>query len=207
MKNETKILRLNASANPAGSSSRKLGDELSDYLQDYYSGTQIHQRDLNQEIPFVDAEWIGANFTSAEHRDDAMQHRLAFSDQLIGELEWADHIVLTTPMYNFGIPAALKAWIDLVCRAGVTFRYTSNGPVGLLAGKRVDIIITTGGAPLNSQVDFVSGYLKQVFSFIGINDVSIIGADKMNVDADASIAKAQSQIEASYAAIAVQEAS
>ena len=207
MKNETKILRLNASANPTESSSRKLGDDLSEYLQHHYSSTQIRERDLNHEIPFIDAEWIGANFTIGEERDDAMQQRLAFSDQLINELEWADHIVLTTPMYNFGVPAALKAWIDLVCRAGVTFRYTSNGPVGLLVGKRVDIVITTGGAPLNSPVDFVSSYLKQVFNFIGIDEISIIGADQMNVDAKASFAKAQSQIATIYTTSTMREAS
>ena len=207
MKNEINLLRLNASANSAGSNSRKLGDELSDYLLHYYPGIQLRERDLNHEIPFIDAEWIGANFTSIEDRNDAMQHRLALSDQLIAELEWADHIVLTTPMYNFGVPAALKAWIDLVCRAGVTFRYTSNGPVGLLSGKRADIVITTGGAPLNSPVDFVSGYLKQVFSFIGIDEISIIGADQMNVDAKASFAKAQSQIATSYSTAIVREAS
>ena len=207
MKNETKILRLNASANPAGSSSRKLGDDLSEHLQHYYSSTLLRERDLNHEMPFVDAEWIGANFTNPEDRDDALQHRLAFSDQLIAELEWADHIVLTTPMYNFGVPAALKAWIDLVCRAGVTFRYTSDGPVGLLIGKRIDIVITTGGARLNSPVDFVSGYLKQVFNFIGIDEISIVGADQMNVDAMASFAKARSQIATSYSTAIVREAS
>ncbi len=207
MKNQIKLLRLDASANPAGSSSRKLGDELSENLQHYYPDTLLRERNLNHDMPFVDAQWIGANFTSAEDRDDAQQHRLAFSDQLIAELKWADHIVLTTPMYNFGVPAALKAWIDLVCRADVTFRYTSDGPVGLLLGKRIDIVITTGGAPLDSPVDFVSGYLKQVFSFIGIDEISIIGADQMNVDAKASFAKARSQIATSYTTAIVREAS
>ena len=207
MQNEIKILRLNASANPVRSSSRKLGDDLSEHLQQFYSSTQLRKRDLNNEIPLIDAKWIGANLTKTEDRDDAMLKQLAFSDQLIAELEWADHIVLTTPMYNFGVPAALKAWIDLVCRAGVTFRYTSNGPVGLLAGKRVDIVITTGGAPLGSPVDFISGYLKQVFSFIGIDEVSIIGADQMNVDANSSFAKAQSQIANSYLTANLREAS
>jgi FMN-dependent NADH-azoreductase len=207
MQNEIKILRLNASANPVRSSSRKLGDDLSEHLQQFYSSTQLRERDLNNEIPLIDAKWIGANLTKTEDRDDAMLKQLAFSDQLIAELEWADHIVLTTPMYNFGVPAALKAWIDLVCRAGVTFRYTSNGPVGLLVGKRVDIVITTGGAPLGSPVDFISGYLKQVFSFIGIDEVSIIGADQMNVDANSSFAKAQSQIANSYLTANLREAS
>jgi FMN-dependent NADH-azoreductase len=108
-------------------------------------------------------------------------------------------------MYNFNVPATLKAWIDQVCRAGVTFRYTENGPEGLLAGKSADIVITTGGAPLGSPVDFVSGYLKQVFAFIGIDDVNIFGADRMNVDAQASVARAQAQIEQSYPAFTARE--
>ena len=105
-------------------------------------------------------------------------------------------------MYNFSVPAVLKAWIDQVCRAGITFRYTSEGPVGLLSGKRVDIVITTGGVPLGSPVDFLSGYLRQVFAFIGIEDLHIVSADRMNVDAEASFASAIDQIEDSPAAVA-----
>ena len=93
------------------------------------------------------------------------------------------------------VRATLKAWIDLVCRAGVTFRYTKNGPEGLLANRPVDIVITSGGVPLGSPVDFVTGYLKQVFAFIGIDDVNIVGAAQMNVDADASLSAARAQIE------------
>ena len=105
-------------------------------------------------------------------------------------------------MYNFGVPATLKAWIDLVCRAGITFRYGENGPEGLLKNMAVDIVITTGGVPLDSPVDFVSGYLKQVFAFIGIDSVNFIAADQMNVDAHASFDKAISQIEQTYTAVA-----
>jgi FMN-dependent NADH-azoreductase len=102
-------------------------------------------------------------------------------------------------MYNFGIPSTLKAWIDMICRAGVTFQYTADGPVGLVKGKTVDIVITTGGAPLHSPVDFVTGYLKQIFGFIGIENINIIGADRMNVDADSSYQKALDQVDQHYA--------
>ncbi len=202
MPHPKRILRLDASANPADSSSRKLGDHLLGQLQRDGLPIETRVRDLNQDLLFIDHHWIAANFTAAADRDSEQSARLAFSDQLIDELRWADHIVLTTPMYNFGVPATLKAWIDLVCRAGVTFRYGSNGPVGLLEGKRVDIIITTGGVPLESPVDFVSGYLRQVFGFIGIEDVTIIGADQMNVDTEASFAGAISEIEEKYSALA-----
>jgi len=179
--NPKRILRLDASANPGDSSSRKLGDYL---------------------VSQIDSSWIAANFTPSDEREAGQSARLAFSDELIAELEWAEHIVLTTPMYNFGVPATLKAWIDLICRAGVTFRYGDNGAEGLLKGKRVDIVITTGGAPLDSPLDFVSGYLRQVFNFVGIEDINIIGADQMSVDGDASFSKAISQIEQTYPAIA-----
>ena len=88
------------------------------------------------------------------------------------------------------------------CRAGITFRYTANGPVGLLAGKSADIVITTGGAPLDSPVDFASGYLRQVLGFIGIDEVDIIGADRMNQDSEQSVARALQQIDQRYPDIA-----
>ena len=198
----TRILRLDASANPADSTSRLLGDDLMQRLGARGSKIDIRERDLNRNAEFIDADWIAANLSDAEDRSDIARQRLAYSDELIAELQWADHILLTTPMYNFGVPATVKAWIDQVCRAGITFRYTENGPVGLLADKRADIVITTGGAALASQVDFVSGYLRQVFGFIGIDDVTIIGADRMNSDSDASIARARQQINRRYPAAA-----
>ena len=204
---ETKrILRLDASANPDDSSSCKLGDHLVRQITSSSQATEIRERDLNQDLAFIDSNWIAANFTAVDARDAGQSEQLAFSDKLIEELKWADHIVLTTPMYNFGIPATLKAWIDLVCRAGVTFRYGPKGPEGLLGNKTVDIVITTGGVPMDSPVDFVSGYLKQVFRFIGVEDIRIIGADQMNVDMQASYTSAIEQIEHHYPAIAAQEA-
>ena len=194
MQQPTRILRLNASANIEASTSKKLGDRLVEQLRNEYGDIEINQRNLNQGLTFIDNEWVAANFTASEERSEDQRARLAFSDSLIEELRQADHIVLTTPMYNFGIPASLKAWVDLIARAGVTFRYTENGPVGLLGNKRVDIVITTGGAPLESPVDFVSGYLRQIFGFIGIDDINIIGADRMNVDAEASFNQALAQI-------------
>ena len=198
----TRILRLDASANPGASSSRLLGDDLLAHFESHNPKIEIRTRDLNQDAQFVDGDWIAANFTADDDRSEAHIQRLAQSDELIAELKWADHILLTTPMYNFGVPATLKAWVDQVCRAGVTFRYSAEGPVGLLTGKRADIVITTGGAPLDSPIDFVSGYLRQVFAFIGINEVNITGADGMNRDATQSIARARQQIEQRYAAVA-----
>ncbi len=194
MQNQLRVLRLDASANPGDSASKQLGERLIEKLEQG-AEVELRVRDLNSDLSFIDSQWVGANFTAAEERNPGQVERLRFSDALIEELRWADHIVVTTPMYNFSVPATLKAWIDLVCRAGVTFRYTENGPVGLLQDKSADIVITTGGVPLGSPVDFLSGYLKQVFGFIGIGDVNMIAADQMNVDADASFARALDQIE------------
>jgi len=193
------ILRLDASASVTTSSSRKLGDQLIGALSKAHE-VELMTRDLNNGLSFIDETWVGANFTPAEERNDLQKQRLAFSDALINELQQADHIVLTTPMYNFGVPASLKTWIDLICRAGVTFQYTAEGPVGLLKGKQIDIIVTTGGVPLGSPMDFLSDYLKQVFGFIGIEQINIIAADQMNVDAEASFNKAQAQIDDRFAA-------
>ena len=120
MPNSTRILRLDASANPAESASKQLGDRLVQKVRLSAGEIELRQRDLNQGLSFIDPSWVGANFTPADERDPEQRARLALSDELIEELQWADHIVLTTPMYNFSVPATLKAWIDLVCRAGVT---------------------------------------------------------------------------------------
>jgi FMN-dependent NADH-azoreductase len=199
MTSDLNILRIDASANVSSSNSKKLGNELIARLEAHHINTVVQQRDLNRDLYFIDETWVAANFTPVDQRSEQQKQRLAFSDDLIDEIKQADHIVLTTPMYNFGIPSSLKAWIDLICRAGVTFHYTADGPVGLVGDKRVDIIITTGGVPLQSPLDFVSGYLKQVFGFIGIDNVNIIAADQMNVDADNSYQNALTQIEQSYA--------
>jgi FMN-dependent NADH-azoreductase len=189
------ILRIDASANSSVSDSKNLGEKLTSKFQQSYPDVHVRQRDVNHDLPFIDERWINANFTPVDQRTSEQKHQLELSDTLIAELQQADRIIVTTPMYNFSVPAALKAWIDLVCRAGVTFQYTNEGPVGLLKNKQVDIIITTGGVPLQSPMDFVSDYLKQVFRFIGIEDINIISADQMAVDTDNSLKKAQQQID------------
>lgn len=194
MHSKTSLLRIDASANTETSSSRKLGDLFINELLQHREDLTLVERNLNQGLHFIDSDWIAASYTDSSQRTEAQEAVLTYSDELIAELQAADHILLTTPMYNFGVPATLKAWIDLICRAGVTFQYTEQGPKGLLKDKQVDIIITTGGVSLGSEVDFVSGYLKQVFAFIGITAVNIIAADGMAIDADASFKRAAEQI-------------
>jgi FMN-dependent NADH-azoreductase len=117
----------------------------------------------------LDTDWVTANFTPPEERGEAERAALAESDALVAELKAADVLVIGVPIYNFGIPAALKAWVDLVARARVTFRYTEQGPVGLLTGKRAYLAVASGGTPVGSAIDFATGYLRHVLGFLGID--------------------------------------
>lgn len=189
----TNVLRIDSSARTEGSISRDLAGKIIDKL----GADAVAVRDLAAEpLPQVDADWIGANFTPKDDRSDAQAAKLALSDALIAEVQAADVLVIGLPIYNFGVPAALKAWADQVARAGLTFRYTENGPVGLLEGKRAIIAVASGGTEAGSPIDFATGYLKHFLGFIGITDVEFVSADRLMLDADASLAKANGQIEA-----------
>lgn len=191
---QLRILELNASARNAGSASRELTRDLVNALEDRYGSVQTVRRDLGAGLPFVDEDWVEANFTPEESRTARHREALALSDSLIAELQDADVLVLGVPLYNFSIPASLKAWIDLVARARVTFAYTENGPRGLLDGKKAYLVVATGGVPVGSAVDFATPYLKHVLGFIGITDVEIIAADRLNSQAEESMDSARARI-------------
>jgi FMN-dependent NADH-azoreductase len=129
--------------------------------------------------------WVGANFTDDADRSDEQKALLASSDELIAELEAANTIVIGVPVYNFAIPAALKAWVDLIARARRTFRYTEAGPEGLLTDKKAYLVVASGGVPVGSDYDFATGYLRHVLGFVGITDVTIIAADQQMMDGEA----------------------
>lgn len=185
------LLHIDASARFVGSTTRDLTGRIVEKL-----GGTIIRRDLSNALPHIDETWVNANFTPADQRSDAQNAALALSDTLIAEIKAADVLVIGVPVYNFGIPAALKAWIDLIARAGVTFTYTGNGPKGLMTGKRAVIAIASGGTEVGSEIDFASGYLRHILGFIGITDVEIIAADKTMADADKALEKANAGIEA-----------
>ncbi len=184
------ILRLDASARKTGSVSR----ELTDRIIARHPGANVATRDLSDSLPHVDETWIGANFTPADSRSEAQRETLALSDQLVAEVAAADLLVIGLPIYNFGVPAGLKAWIDMVARAGVTFEYTETGPRGLLTGKRAIVALASGGTEMGSPIDFASGYIRHVLGFIGITDVTFVAADKLMIDAEASIGNAHQAI-------------
>lgn len=171
------VLHINASSRYDGSLTRAVSAQLTDILTGQQAGN-VQQRDLASGLPFIDEQWIHANFTDPVERSEAQKAVLALSDLLIEELKSADVVVMAVPIYNFGIPASLKAWIDLVARARETFRYTDNGPVGLLENKKVYLVMASGGVPLESEVDFASQYLKFFMQFIGISDVTLVNANQ-----------------------------
>ncbi len=175
MTNKT-ILQIDSSGRSQGSLTRELSEKISNKLN--LGDNKVVKRDLNHGLPFVDENWIHANFTDPDQRTEEQKKYLNKSDELVSELIDADHIVIGAPIYNFSIPAVLKAWIDMIARARVTFKYTENGPEGLLKGKKVYIAMASGGVPIGSAMDFSSEYLKHVMSFIGITDVTIFDASK-----------------------------
>ena len=191
-----RVLEINASGRHAGSVSRRLAGELIDTLEQRYGTATRTTLDLAEGLPLVNDAWIGANFTADDERSAAQKEALAQSDQLVQQLIDADVVVIGTPIYNFGIPASLKAWIDMIARARLTFAYTTSGPVGLLKGKKAFVVVTSGGVPVGSAVDFATPYLRQVLKFIGIDDVEVIAADRLNTDADAALERARLQISA-----------
>lgn len=192
----TKILHLTASIRGAESVTRTLSVKLAAGLAARH-GARVVTRDLSaNDLPFLTAERFAANLTAAGDRSIEQARLAAIADELIAELEAADVIVFGLPIYNFGVPATVKAWADLVARAGTTFKYTESGPVGLLTGKKAYLAVASGGTPVGSEIDFMTPWFKFFLGFIGIHDVTTIAADgTMGTDGEEKIAEAHSTIE------------
>ena len=188
------ILEVSASARTLDSTSRALSQDLVDALRQRHGDVEIVRRDLANGVPFVDGDWVAANFTPAEDRTSSQRDKLALSDEFIAELKAADVVVIGAPMYNFSIPATLKAWIDMISRARLTFHYTDDGPRGLLEGKKAYVVVATGGVPVGSPVDFSTPYLRHALGFIGMDDIEFIAADKLGSQRDESLDAARVQI-------------
>ena len=186
----TNVLRVDASMRTEGSISRSLADKLITQL----NTDTLTRRDLANGTSIIDQEWINANFTDPADRTEQQKQTLLTSDDYVNELKAADVLVIATPIYNFHVPAALKAWVDLVARARETFRYTETGPVGLLKNKKAYIIVTSGGTALQSEYDFVTAWLTHILSFIGIDDVTYVDASALMMNEDEAISRATSAI-------------
>ena len=186
------ILHLDNS--PRGDAS--LSRRLSAYLAEQLKGETHTYRDLaNSPFPQLAAEDLVAIHGSTGQGTAALASHLAISDTLIAELKQADALIIGTPMHNFTIPAVLKRWIDYIGRAGLTFKYTENGPVGLTGIKTAYIILATGGAPVGGDWDFASGYLTHICKFFGVETVHVIDAGGSKREPEKIIARAKARID------------
>lgn len=198
-----KILQINASARSAGANSTRLADAVTARLLAANPQAVVELRDLAANPhPVLDEPALGALFTPADQRTPAQAARVALDDALIAQVQAVDVIVLGVPMYNFGVPVQLKTWIDAIARAGVTFRYTANGPEGLLKGKKVYAALARGGLYRDTPADSQVPYLKSVLAFLGLTDVEFIYAEGLALgaeSADKAFAEADAHLDQLFA--------
>ena len=189
-----KIYQIDSSARKDGSTSRALAKKLLDRIKK--PEDEIIYRDLNDEMVFVSG--LTESGMKINEKDQNEHHKKMFelSDKLVKELKESDIIIISTPIYNYGPPATLKAWSDLAARVGETFRFREDGRrEGLLSNKQVYLVITSGGTKINSKEDFLTPWLVYMLNFFGIKKVDIIAADQMALDYEKSIKDAEAQIE------------
>ncbi|HXB97990.1 MAG TPA: NAD(P)H-dependent oxidoreductase [bacterium] len=194
------VLVINASPRGGQSTSRTLSHELLEALRAKEGPLAVVERDLNStELPFLDQALIGAYYTPEDKRSDSQRQALAVSDRLVDELLAADLVVLAAPVWNFGVPASVKAWMELVARVGRTFRYTAEGPQGLIPDKPVYVVKSSGGVFSEGPAqawDFFEGYLKHFLGFLGLKQVTVIRAEGLSLpgQSEARLASARRQI-------------
>lgn len=196
------ILQINSSARSQGSQSTELADKIVARLHSAHPDATVVIRDLAlTPHPVLDEAALTALFTPAEQRTPEQAARVALDDALIAEIQQADVVVLGVPMYNFGVSAQLKNWIDAIARARVTFQYTANGPEGLLKGKKVYLALARGGIHRGTSADTQLPYLQTVLGFLGMTDVTPVYAEGLAMGAEA-VSNAFAAAEADIAALA-----
>jgi FMN-dependent NADH-azoreductase len=198
MKTVPTLLQLNSSLYGDRGESSKLADRYVSEWRAQHNGSRILYRDLAGEpVPHLTAERFQAFLSKPEERTAAQKAVVDASDALIDELKRADVIVIGAPMYNFNIPSTLKSYFDHIARAGVTFRYTEKGPVGLLTGKKAYVFSTRGGIHAGGPTDHETGYVRAFLGFLGITDVEFVYAEGLAYGEEprkAAIAKAHEAI-------------
>jgi len=179
------LLQLDSSLFSDQGASSQLARDFVTAWQESHPGTRIIRRDLGlNPIPHLDQERFLALSTLPEERTPAQAEIARESDTLVSELQAADTVVLGLPMYNFGVPSTLKAYFDHVARAGVTFRYTRQGPEGLLSGKAVYVLAARGGKYQGSSLDSQTRYVTDFFQFLGMGPVEFIYAEGLAMGED-----------------------
>ncbi len=197
-----KILAVQTGIFGENSNSTVLVKKVVDQLKAQHDVIEIITRDLTANpLPYFDAQVAMALNSEASSRTEEQQEIVELSNALIAEIEAADIIVLGVPMYNFGIPAQMKSWFDLLARAGKTFKYTEQGPVGLLADKPVYVAAARGGVHLGKMSDSQTPFIKTILGFLGLTDVRIVYAEGLNMGESAK-ATSLSQFQADIAQIA-----
>ncbi len=167
-----------------GQSSQLVAKTLAS-LKAQHPDASITRRDLATDpVPHLNADRFSALTSGKEGRTSEQQEVLDYADTLLAELREADIIVLGVPMYNFGIPSALKAYFDHIARAGVTFRYTEKGPVGLLEDRPVYVLAARGGLYEGTPMDTQTPFIRTFLGFLGITDVHFIYAEGLNMGDD-----------------------
>lgn len=179
------ILHIISSPRGEASFSIRLGNAIVEKAKAAYPGSTVKEHNLTTDnFPHLEESHLNAFFTPAENRTPANIEALSHSDQAIKEIMDADIIVIGAPLYNFSIPSNLKAWIDHIARAGITFKYDENGPEGLIKGKKLYIAMSTGAVyseGVFQAYDFASPYLKAVLGFLGLTDVTIVRAEGTSI--------------------------
>ena len=192
------LLQIKSSIFSDGGQSSRLAERFVAAWRDAKPGGKVIVRDFAREsVPHLDAARFGAFLAKPEERSPEQRAVIAYSDALIDELKRADVIVLGLPMYNFGVPSTLKAYFDHIARAGVTFRYTANGPVGLLTGKQVYVFAARGGLYQGTPRDTQSAYVRDFLKFLGMGDAEFVYAEGLAIDEAskaAALARAQDEI-------------
>ena len=188
-----KIYQIDCSARKKGSASRELAKKLLEKIKK--SEDEVIYRDLDDEMLFVAGLTESGMSIPENERTDQHKKMFELSDKLVKELKESDIIIISTPIYNFGPPATLKAWSDLAARVKSTFKYSQEGKqIGLLESKKVYLVITSGGTRVGSKDDYLTPWLKHVLNFFGIENIQTISADQMSIDYEGSIKKAEEQI-------------
>lgn len=172
------LLQINSSVFSQGGQSSQLADHYVAAWKKNNPGSSVVTRDLAANpLPHLGGATVGAFFTPADKRTAEQQAAIALSDELVAEIQAADVVVIGAPMYNFNIPSVLKAWFDHIARAGLTFKYTEAGPVGLLTGKKAVVFSTRGGLYAGTPNDVETPFVRQFLGFLGITDVSFVYAE------------------------------